>query len=58
VNFGLTSEDIIEMMMLAGKNKKIVTLTISDYNPTIEDYRTGRLLTNMVYYFILGYSSR
>ncbi len=49
-------EEIIEIMLEAGKNKKIVGLDIIGYNPSIEDYRTGRLLTNIIYYFILGYS--
>lgn len=41
-------------MLLSGQHRQIVSVDISDYNPTIEDYRTGFLLANMIYYFLLG----
>lgn len=50
--FGLTVEEIIEIVYLAGK--VVVSIDITDYNPTIEDYRTGFLLGNLIYYFILS----
>jgi len=45
-------------MYQSGRNKKIVSVGISDYNPMAEDWRTGRLISNMFYYFLLGYLSR
>ncbi|CAK77363.1 unnamed protein product (macronuclear) [Paramecium tetraurelia] len=49
---GLQVEEIFEIVYLAGKF--CVGLDITDYNPTIEDYRTGFLLGNLIYYFILS----
>lgn len=55
---GLTGEEIIEIMFQSGRSKKIISVSVSDYNPRIEDWRTGRLISNMFYYFSLGYCSR
>ena len=55
---GLNSEEIIEIMMIAGRCEKIIGLDISDYNPKFEDFRTGLLLGNMIYFFSMGYSLR
>jgi hypothetical protein len=30
----------------------------TDYNPAIEDYRSGLLLANFFYYFCMGYYFR
>lgn len=30
------------------------SIDITDYNPTIEDYRSGFLVGNLIYYFILS----
>jgi len=40
-------------MFLAGRHK-IKCIDITDYNPSREDYRTGMLLANMIYYVALG----
>jgi formiminoglutamase len=58
VTGGLTAEEAIEIMMLAGRHEKISSVDITDYNPSIEDFRTGKLLANMVYYFTLGFTAR
>jgi formiminoglutamase len=58
VTGGLTAEESIEIMMLAGHNEKISSVDISDYNPSVEDFRTGKLVANMVYYFMLGFTAR
>jgi len=52
---GLNSEEMIEIMFLIGGNKKVQSISITDYNPKNEDYRTGRFLCNMIYYFMLGF---
>ncbi|EGR28902.1 hypothetical protein IMG5_166960 [Ichthyophthirius multifiliis] len=55
---GLTSEEIIEIMFQAGIDERIKSIDITDYNPNIEDYRTGLLLANLIYYYCLGYCER
>ncbi|CAD8074967.1 unnamed protein product [Paramecium sonneborni] len=42
----------LEIVYLAGKHT--ISLDITDYNPTIEDYGTGFLLGNLIYYYILS----
>ena len=33
-------------------------MDVSEFNPDVEEYRTGRLVAYMFYYFALGYSLR
>ena len=52
---GLSTEEIIEILKIAGiSSQKLVAVEISDYNPFIEDWTTGRLVATMLYYFALG----
>jgi formiminoglutamase len=56
---GLSTEEIIEILKIAGfSSQKFVAVEISDYNPFIEDWTTGRLVATMFYYFALGFSMR
>ena len=56
---GLSTEEIIEILKIAGfSSQKLVAVEISDYNPFIEDWTTGRLVATMFYYFALGFSMR
>lgn len=55
---GLTSEEILEIMHLAGKCSQIKSIDITDFNPANEDYRTGLLACNLIYYFAMGYSKQ
>lgn len=56
---GFTTEEAIEICYLAGlKLGKLVAIDINEYNPYVEDWRTGRLVATMFYYFILGLAQR
>ena len=56
-NGGIRTEEAIEICYLAGlKMKNLVAVDISEYNPFVEDWRTGRLVVTMFYYFSMGYS--
>eukprot|EP01129_Flabellula_baltica_P009747 TRINITY_DN4036_c0_g1_i2.p1 TRINITY_DN4036_c0_g1~~TRINITY_DN4036_c0_g1_i2.p1 ORF type:complete len:312 (+),score=56.20 TRINITY_DN4036_c0_g1_i2:34-969(+) len=57
-NIGLTAEEACEIAMIAGKNPNVKLMDVSEYNPIIEEYRTGRLLVLIFYYFLLGYAQR
>ena len=37
---------------------KLVAIDINEYNPFVEDWRTGRLVATMFYYFVLGLAKR
>jgi formiminoglutamase len=53
----IKTEEIIEICYLAGlKLTKLVAIDICEYNPFVEDWRTGRLVATMFYYFTLGLS--
>lgn len=58
VDGGLTAEEAIEIAFLAGTCGKVEIMDMSEYNPSVEEYRTGRLLANIFYYFCLGCSIR
>jgi len=57
-NIGLIAEDALFICFIAGKNNKVKYFDVSEYNPLIEEYRTGRLVTLMFYYFCLGVAAR
>ena len=42
------------MARILGRDR-MGSLSISDYNPVIEDNRTGRLIASIFYYFTLGF---
>jgi formiminoglutamase len=58
VDGGLTAEEAVELGFLAGQTPQVALVDLSEYNPAVEDYRTGRLLSNIFYYFCLGYTLR
>lgn len=56
---GFSTEEIVETCHLVGLNEaKLVAIDVTDYNPFIEDWSTGRLLVTMFYYFAMGLSVR
>eukprot|EP00002_Diphylleia_rotans_P011807 TRINITY_DN2322_c0_g1_i3.p1 TRINITY_DN2322_c0_g1~~TRINITY_DN2322_c0_g1_i3.p1 ORF type:complete len:253 (-),score=63.98 TRINITY_DN2322_c0_g1_i3:29-787(-) len=55
---GLSAEEALEICFEAGRSPKVRLFDLSEFNPTIEDYRTGRLVVFMFYYFLLGLSLR
>jgi len=55
---GLRGREALEIARIAGKNSKVKLFDLSEYNPLIEDERTGRLAAAMFYYFCLGVASR
>jgi arginase family enzyme len=46
------------MCFQAGLNPKVRLMDVSEFNPAIESYRTGRLVTQMFYHFLLGFAKR
>lgn len=58
VDGGLTSEEALEIMLICGKDHRIQLVDLSEYNPPVEEYRTGRLVANMIYYFAMGFIQR
>eukprot|EP00300_Choanocystis_sp_HF-7_P013289 c18235_g1_i2.p1 GENE.c18235_g1_i2~~c18235_g1_i2.p1 ORF type:complete len:306 (+),score=70.77 c18235_g1_i2:49-966(+) len=57
-NQGLSSEQALRMMRLAGANPKVCLVDVSELNPQIEGYVTPRLVSNMFYEFCLGLAHR
>lgn len=57
-NIGLTAQEALNICFLAGQSSRVKLVDFSEYNPSVEEHRTGRLLVLMVYYFLMGYSQR
>jgi formiminoglutamase len=67
---GLTAQEALDMCFVAGKNPNVKVLSdllistkvrlfdLSEYNPVIEEYRTGKLVGAMFYYFCMGVAVR
>jgi arginase family enzyme len=57
-NVGLTAQEALDICYLAGQNRKVCLFDLSEFNPLVEDYRTGKLVATMFYYFALGFTHR
>ena len=55
---GLRAKEAFEMAFTAGKHPKVDLFDLSEYNPQIEEERTGRLAVGIFYHFCLGVASR
>ena len=51
---GLTSEQACEICFTAGQCRQVKLMDLSEFNPIIEEYRTGKLVTLLFYNFLLG----
>lgn len=58
--FGLTGEEACQVMWYAGMNEKMSSMSISEYNPTLDDQleKTAGIIATMVWYFIEGFYNR
>ncbi len=58
--FGLTGEEACQLMWYAGMNEKMSSVSISEYNPDLDDqhFSTGATVATMVWYFIEGFYNR
>jgi len=43
-------------MITIGKSAQITGIDICGYNPTKEDFRTGKFISSMIYHLVLGSS--
>jgi len=57
-NIGLSAQEAVDICFTAGNYSKVRLFDLSEFNPEIEHYRTGRLVTLMFYNFVLGYAQR
>ncbi|KER25829.1 hypothetical protein T265_06801 [Opisthorchis viverrini] len=55
---GLASREALGLCYVAGKSKAVDLMDISEFNPHVESTQTSRLIVNMIYCFLLGYSQR
>ena len=55
---GLSAQNALDICFVAGANPNVVLMDLSEFNPDIETYRTGKLVAGMFYHFLLGYQSR
>jgi len=55
---GLSAQEALDICFAAGQHSNVKLFDLSEFNPLIEEYRTGRLVAFMFYYFVLGVASR
>ena len=55
---GLRAKEAFEMAFTAGTHPKVDLFDLSEYNPLIEEERTGRLAVGIFYHFCMGVASR
>ena len=55
---GLSSNDAIEIAQVSGRDPRVKLMDLSEFNPLIEDHRTGRLTASVFYYFCIGVAQR
>lgn len=51
---GLTAQQACDIAFYAGQSFRVKLVDLSEYNPVIEEYRTGKLVTQIFYHFLLG----
>ncbi|KAL4472330.1 hypothetical protein ABPG72_002813 [Tetrahymena utriculariae] len=49
VTGGLYDLEVIEIVQVAARCKKLIMMDLSEYNPAVESQRTGRLIVNVFY---------
>eukprot|EP01041_Mallomonas_annulata_P001723 gene1723-3336_t len=57
-SLGLNGDEALEMCQICGTDQNVVLLDFSDFNPEVEEARTGKLAAEMIYYFALGFAAR
>lgn len=55
---GLSADDALAICMAAGEDPRVQVFDLSEFNPDVEAYRTGKLVAAMCYHFALGYQRR
>jgi formiminoglutamase len=57
-SIGFSVEEMLELCFAAGADPNVVAFDVSEFNPDVEELRTGKLIADMFYYFVLGAASR
>lgn len=52
---GLSAQEALDIARVAGANPAVRLFDVSEFNPDVEEYRTGRLVGFLFYYFLLGF---
>lgn len=55
---GLTAKEALSIAFAAGCHPKVSLFDLSEYNPVVEENRTGRLTAGIFYYFCMGIATR
>ena len=51
---GLSSDQACQLAFLAGQSSRVKLFDLSEFNPIVEQYRTGKLVSLIFYHFLLG----
>ncbi|EAS01195.2 arginase (macronuclear) [Tetrahymena thermophila SB210] len=58
VTGGLSDLEVVEIVQVAAKCKKLIMMDLSEYNPAVESQRTGRFIVNLFYQFSYFFSQQ
>ena len=53
-SIGLSSAQACQLAFIAGQSLQVKLFDLSEFNPVVEDYRTGKLVALIFYNFLLG----
>jgi formiminoglutamase len=51
---GLSAQEAMDIAMLCGSSGTVRVFDVSEFNPRVEDYMTGKLVANIFYHFLIG----
>ena len=55
---GLTSEEAIEIVTIAGSSSKVRLVDFSEFNPAVESVLSGHLLVELFFSLTMSYAQR
>ncbi|KAL9650696.1 hypothetical protein ABK040_001752 [Willaertia magna] len=55
---GLTAQDAFDICFESGKCERVKLFDLSEYNPIVEEYNTGKVVSGMFVHFCMGYALR
>jgi len=57
-SMGLNGDEALEICQTCGNDQNVVLLDLTEFNPEVEEARTGKFIAEMIYYFVLGFAAR
>ena len=56
--FGISGRELMEMAESIGQKTRVKIVTVSEYNPAIEKFKTGTLVNQVFYSLLVGLAKK